>query len=203
ADSRASVGAHPRAYGPHPRRRGPHQEAARSIHHSALGGHATCHGSRAEPDGFSALASAPQPTAEEPAVKREILAPVVPSMTTITFLITLNIQPTAETEKIREILAQLAQSVAAKPGASFYQSYQKRPDQIEFIETFRDSDAALWHLQNQDQALAALWFTQIALESITIIGPASEALRNELAGYPRANKPVYIAGLSGFPPQVN
>ncbi|CAE7580898.1 U2AF65A [Symbiodinium microadriaticum] len=145
----------------------------------------------------------PQPTAEEPAVKREVLAPVVPSMTTITFLITLNIQPTAETEKIREILAQLAQSVAAKPGASFYQSYQKRPDQIEFIETFRDSDAALWHLQNQDQALAALWFTQIALESITIIGPASEALRNELAGYPLANKPVYIAGLSGFPPQVN
>mmetsp|Transcript_16615 Transcript_16615/g.31413 ORF Transcript_16615/g.31413 Transcript_16615/m.31413 type:complete len:152 (-) Transcript_16615:53-508(-) len=133
---------------------------------------------------------------------REKLAPVAPSMTTITFLMTLNIHPTAESKTIREVLGRLAASVAAKPGAQFYQSYQKRPDQIEFIETFRDSEAALYHLQNQDGALAALWFTQIALESITIVGPASEALRNELAGYPLANKPTYFDGLSGFPPQV-
>ena len=145
---------------------------------------------------------APAVLASSAAVEREKLASVAPEgMATITFLITLNIQPGADPAKIREILPRLAAGVAAKPGAQFYQSYQKRPDLIEFIETFQDSAAALYHLQHQDMDLVAQWYSQIALESIAIVGPASDTLRAELAKYPMTNAPQYMDGLSGFPPQ--
>ena len=121
-------------------------------------------------------------------------------MNTITFLITLAVQPGADDQKVRETMAKLAASVGQKPGALFYQSYQVTEGKLEFIETFADSAAALYHLQNQDAELAATWFTMIELEAITVVGPADDALKSELDGYPLANKPCYVDTISGFPP---
>ena len=97
-------------------------------------------------------------------------------------------------------MAQLAEGVRAKPGARFYQSFQREETKVEFIETFSDSESALYHLRNQDEALAATWFTMIELLAITVVGPASLALREELDKYPLATKPVFLDTISGFPP---
>ena len=103
-------------------------------------------------------------------------------------------------------MKKLAESVRKKPGALFYQSFQRGAEKdnninkLEFIETFADSAAALYHLQHQDEKIASVWFSMIELDSITIVGPASEALRAVLDGYPIANKPVYVDTISGFPP---
>mmetsp|Transcript_60278 Transcript_60278/g.111796 ORF Transcript_60278/g.111796 Transcript_60278/m.111796 type:complete len:124 (-) Transcript_60278:191-562(-) len=121
-------------------------------------------------------------------------------MDTITFLITLAVKPDADDKQVRETMALLAKSVSEKPGALFYQSYQKTEGKLEFIETFKDSDAALYHLRNQPAELAATWFSMIELETISVIGPASDELKKELGGYPLANKPVYHETISGFPP---
>ena len=121
-------------------------------------------------------------------------------MDTITFLITVNIKKDADDDKMRETMAQLAASVSQKPGARFYQSFQRQPGKLEFIETFSDSSAALHHLKNQDDKLAATWFAMIDLEAITVVGPASDALKAEIDTYPLPSKPVYVETISGFPP---
>ena len=121
-------------------------------------------------------------------------------MDTITFLITLAVKPDASDKQVRETMALLAKSVSEKPGALFYQSYQKTEGKLEFIETFKDSDAALYHLRNQPAELAASWFSLIDLEAISVIGPASDELKSELARYPLASKPAYHDTISGFPP---
>ena len=123
-------------------------------------------------------------------------------METITFLITLSIKDGVDNEKLRETMAQLATSVSKKPGARFYQSFQREEgNKLEFIETFSDSASALHHLKNQDESLASFWFSMIELDAIVVIGPASDALRAELAGYPIVNKPVYADTISGFAPK--
>lgn len=121
-------------------------------------------------------------------------------METITFLITLAVKPDADDSKVRDTMAQLASSVRRKPGARFYQSFQREVGKLEFIEVFSNSDAALYHLKNQDDALAATWFSMIELHAITVVGPASDALKLELNGYPFPDKPVYVDTLSGFAP---
>ena len=122
-------------------------------------------------------------------------------METITFLITLNIKDGVDDAKLRDTMAKLATSVSKKPGARFYQSFQREEGKLEFIETFSDSTSAIYHLQNQDESLAAFWFSMIELHSITVIGPSSDALRAELDGYPMASKPVYLDTISGFVPK--
>ena len=124
------------------------------------------------------------------------------TMETITFLISLVIKPDADRQKIHETMKKLAESVRKKPGALFYQSFQRADDnnKLEFIETFADSAAALYHLQNQDESIASVWFSMIELDSITIVGPTSNELRGVLDGYPIANKPVYVDTISGFSP---
>ena len=122
-------------------------------------------------------------------------------METLTFLITLAVKPDADDTKIKDTMAKLAAGVGKKPGARFYQSFQRELGKLEFIETFADSAAALYHLQNQDAELAATWFTMIELHSITVVGPADAALRAELDSYPMPTKPVFVETISGFPPK--
>ena len=121
-------------------------------------------------------------------------------MDTITFLILLAVKPDSDMKEVKETMASLAAGVSKKPGARFYQSYQREPGKLEFIETFSDSKAALYHLKNQEETLAAKWFSLIEFQAITIIGPADDALKDEIDGYPLPNKPVYVDTISGFPP---
>lgn len=122
-------------------------------------------------------------------------------METITFLIKLAIKPNADLQKIRETMLLLAEQVSKKPGARFYQSFQRLDRELEFIESFSDSSSALFHLKNQDGKLAAEWFSMVELNEITVIGPVDEALRAELQSYPMKTKPVYVETISGFPPK--
>ena len=96
------------------------------------------------------------------------------------------VKPDADDKKVRETMSQLASSVRHKPGARFYQSFQREAGKLEFIETFSDPASALHHLKHQDETLAATWFTMIELHATTVVGPASDALRAELDGYPFA-----------------
>eukprot|EP00339_Tiarina_fusa_P029152 CAMPEP_0117031940 /NCGR_PEP_ID=MMETSP0472-20121206/22921_1 /TAXON_ID=693140 ORGANISM="Tiarina fusus, Strain LIS" /NCGR_SAMPLE_ID=MMETSP0472 /ASSEMBLY_ACC=CAM_ASM_000603 /LENGTH=123 /DNA_ID=CAMNT_0004740413 /DNA_START=16 /DNA_END=387 /DNA_ORIENTATION=+ len=122
-------------------------------------------------------------------------------MEAVTFMLTLTMKEDAKESEVRSTITKLAAFVEKKPGACFYQCFQRETGKIEFIETFRNSDSATAHLWNQDEELLQQWFELIELSSCTVIGPASDSLKKALDSFSTASPVAYVDTWAGFGPR--
>ena len=119
----------------------------------------------------------------------------------VTFVLTLAIQPGADDQEVRETAQRMAASTERKDGARFYLTFEREPGLLEYIETFTDSDAAEAHLHNQDESLLAHWFSLVSLAAVHVVGPVSDSLRKSLEAFPAKVPPTFSPAMCTFGPR--